>query len=108
MEGLKNDFQEIKIELIDKFKEVLDKRVNNGERYFDSKALMNKFENLKKIFVDKLSKMVQFVSTSNDPLIDCDLMNHNHILAADNVTLCFEENEKVNFKLCFMNGVKMT
>ncbi len=97
MEGLKNDFQEIKIELIDKFKEVLDKRVNNGERYFDSKALMNKFENLKKIFVDKLSKMVQFVSTSNDPLFDYDLMDINHNVAVDSTMSCFKENEKVRF-----------
>ncbi len=108
MEGLKEDFLKMKIELMNEFKEELDKRVNNGERHFDSKALMNKFETLEKTIVEKLNQKVKFVSTSNDPLLDCDLMDHNHDVAADNTTICFEENEKVKFNLFFTKGGKMT
>ncbi len=46
MESLKNEFQKMNIELMDKFEEKLDKWMNKGVRYFDSKAMMNKVEKL--------------------------------------------------------------
>ncbi len=44
-----------------------------------------------------MNQKVKFVSTLNDPLLDCDLMDHNNDVAADSTTICFEENEKVKF-----------
>ncbi len=43
--------------------------MNNGERYFDSKALINKFETLEKTIVEKLNQKVKFVSTLNYPFL---------------------------------------
>lgn len=58
----------------------------SSERYFDSKALINKFENLETTIVKTLNQKATF---------DCDLMNHNHDIAADNTMLCFEQNNKM-------------
>ena len=56
MEGLKQDFHKMKDELIQEFKVELDKHVNNGEKYFDSKALIDKLDLLEKNIMDQLKK----------------------------------------------------
>ena len=56
MEGLKQDFHKMKDKLIQEFKVELDKCENNCEKYFDSKALIDKLDLLEKNIMDQLKK----------------------------------------------------
>ena len=56
MEGLKQDFLKMKDELIHEFKVELDKHVNNSEKYFDSRAFIDKVDLLEKSLMYQLKK----------------------------------------------------